>query len=138
MLFTERNTFSYTRVLCIKRSVEYDIPPFATIRRLAKLLVACPSAIRETGQTNGSLRSTQSDNARSSEWPEMRTRVVGTVPANDGTRSMVNGRAHFHTDQTRLERPKTGDHTAPPQPSANDNAPVGVDAVDLEPVFGEI
>ena len=68
----------------------------------------------------------------------MRTRVVGTVPANDGTRSMVDGRAHFHPDQRGLERPKTGDHTAPPQPSANDNAPVGVDAVDLEPVFGEI
>src|SRR5580704_14564425 len=67
MLFTERNTFSCTHVLCIKRSVKYDIPPLATIRRLAKLLVACPSAIREIGQTNRSLRSTQGDTARSCE-----------------------------------------------------------------------
>src|SRR3974377_987584 len=84
MLFTEKNTFSCTRVLCIKRSVKYDIPPFATIRRLAKLLVACPSAIREIGQTNRSLRSTQGDTARSCDWPERRTRVVGAVAANDG------------------------------------------------------
>src|SRR6516165_5608788 len=79
MLFTERNTFFYTRVLCIKRSVKYDIPPFATIRRLAKLLVACPSAIREIGQTNRLLRSTQGDTARSCKWPERPTRVVGAV-----------------------------------------------------------
>src|SRR5215467_483420 len=65
MLFMERNTFSCTRVLCIKRSVTYDIPPFVTIRRLAKLLVACPSAIREIGQTNRSLRSTLGDTVRS-------------------------------------------------------------------------
>src|SRR5215469_1855172 len=89
MLFTERNTFSCTRVLCIKRLVEYDIPPFATIRRLAKLLVACPSAIREIGPTNRSLRSTQGDTARSCKWPERPTRVVGAVAANVKTPDMV-------------------------------------------------
>src|SRR6516162_1061477 len=84
MLFTARNTFSCTSVLCIKRSVRYDTPPFATIRRPAKLLVACPSAIREIGQTNRSVLSTQSDTARSREWPKRRTGVVGDVAANDG------------------------------------------------------
>ena len=65
MLFTERNTFSCTRVLCIKRSVKYDIPPFATIRKLAKLLAACPSATREMGPTNRLLRSIQGNTAKS-------------------------------------------------------------------------
>src|SRR5262249_20665638 len=64
--------------------VKYDIPRCATIRRLAKLLVACPSAIREIGPTNRSLRSTQGDTARSCKWPERPTRVVGAVAANDG------------------------------------------------------
>src|SRR5215469_3912927 len=54
------------------------------------------------------------------------------------TRPIVRCRASFHTDQTRLERPEIGGHAAPPQPPANDNASIGVDAVDLEPVFGEI
>src|SRR5215471_3810284 len=83
MLFTERNTFSCTRVLCIKRSVKYDIPPCATIRRLAKLLVACPSAIREIGPTNRSLRSTQGDTARSCKWPERPTRGLTPVSWRD-------------------------------------------------------
>src|SRR5215471_871839 len=34
--------------------------------------------------------------------------------------------------------PDIGGHAAPPQPPANDNASIRVDAVDLEPVFGEI
>src|SRR5215472_15413628 len=54
------------------------------------------------------------------------------------TRPIVRCRASFHADKTRLERPEAGDHAAPPQPPANDNASIGVDAVDLEPVFGEI
>src|SRR5215471_5066065 len=51
---------------------------------------------------------------------------------------MVRCRAGFDTDQARLERPKIGDHAAPPQPPANDNLSIGVDTVDLEPVFREI
>src|SRR5271170_6685737 len=54
------------------------------------------------------------------------------------TRPMMRGCARFHADQTRLERPKIGDHAAAPQPPANDDVSIGVDAVDLEPVFGEI
>src|SRR4029077_12512142 len=76
MLFMERNTSSYTRVLCIKRSVKYDIPPFATMRRLTKLLVACPSAIREIGRTNRRLGSRP-------------RRAVGAVAANDGNQPQM-------------------------------------------------
>src|SRR5271169_2218022 len=54
------------------------------------------------------------------------------------TRPMMRGCARFHADQTRLERPKIGDHAAAPQPPANDDVSIAVDAVDLEPVFGEI
>src|SRR4051794_28582881 len=54
------------------------------------------------------------------------------------TRPMVRCRAGFHADQTRRERPEVGGHAAARQPPANDNVPIGVDAVDLEPVFGEI
>ena len=68
-------------MLGIKRSVKYDIPPFATMRRLAKLLVACPSAIREIGQTNRRPELTKSYTARS--W-RVATRVVDAVAANDG------------------------------------------------------
>jgi hypothetical protein len=39
------------------------------MRRPAKLLVACPSAIREIGQTNCRLGSTKCDAARSCKWP---------------------------------------------------------------------
>jgi hypothetical protein len=51
---------------------------------------------------------------------------------------MMRCRTGFHADQTRLERPKIGDHAAPPKPPANDNVSIGVDAVDLEPVLGDI
>jgi len=54
------------------------------------------------------------------------------------TSPIMRCRAGFHADQTRLERPEIGDHAAPPQPPANDNASIGVDAMDLEPVFGEV
>src|SRR5262249_7697889 len=54
------------------------------------------------------------------------------------TRPIVRCRTGFHADQTRLERPKKGDHPAPPQPPADDDVSIGVDGVDLEPVFGEI
>src|SRR6516164_5387522 len=54
------------------------------------------------------------------------------------TRPMMRCRAGLHADQTRLERPEIGDDAAAPQPPANDDVSVCVDAVDLEPVFGEI
>src|SRR5271156_5322677 len=51
---------------------------------------------------------------------------------------MMRCRAGFDADQTRLERPEVGDHAAAPQPPANHDLSIYVDAVDLEPVFGEI
>jgi hypothetical protein len=36
----------------------------------------------------------------------------------------MRGRAGFHTDHTRLGRPKIGDHAATPQPPANDEVPI--------------
>src|SRR6516225_3057062 len=51
---------------------------------------------------------------------------------------MMRCRARFDADQTRLERLEVGDYFAAPQPPANDNMPVCVDTVDLEPVLGEI
>src|SRR5262249_29091490 len=53
-------------------------------------------------------------------------------------RPVVRCRAGFHAGQTRFERPKIGDHAAPLRPPANDNASIGIDAADLEPMFGEI
>ena len=91
MLFTERNTSSCTRVLCIKRSVKYAIPPFATMRRLAKLLVACRSAIREIGQTNRRLRFDQELYCQVHP-----TRTAATRGKNDCCRDMTGRRRQMH------------------------------------------
>jgi hypothetical protein len=47
---------------------------------------------------------------------------------------MMRCRAGFHADQTRLERLEIGNYSAAPQPPANDDLSICVDAVDLEPV----
>src|SRR5262249_52192039 len=81
MSFTVRNMFICTRVLFIKRSVKYDILRFAIICRLAKLLVACPSAIREIGQTNRPLGRPRAILPDPGEWLPASS---ASVAANDG------------------------------------------------------
>jgi hypothetical protein len=50
----------------------------------------------------------------------------------------LRGGAGLHADPTGRQRSKEGQHFAAPQPAADPDLPVGIDAVDLKPVLGEI
>ena len=51
---------------------------------------------------------------------------------------MVGARACLHPDEARRQLFKEGKKTLPPNAPLQSDAPVGVDAVDLENLLGEI